>query len=190
MRPRGGYIKTYPKNASILTERGGFPTQWMASSDRYRVKTDQANFLLNTEGFIPYWEQIAYIDDLLKTVDWIITIEENRTQQFAGAPTQYPIGYAYYDKLKTQSLGFDMHKQFQTIPPLFHHPNSDPTVTSYDHPKVIIYKRTSNVNQKIASWREQVKNDPSLPDRAFFNRRRSIQKPKLGRSQNSFSTSS
>ncbi|MBT5831995.1 MAG: tetratricopeptide repeat protein [Candidatus Latescibacteria bacterium] len=157
-----------PQNASVLTERGGFPTQWMASPNRYRVKTDQAKFLLNTEGFIPYWEQIAYIDDLLKTVDWIISINENRSQQFAGASAQYPIGHDYYHKLKTQSLGFEIHKQFQTVPLLFHRTDSDPTVTAYDHPKVTIYHRTGDVNRIIASWREQVKSDPSLPDHAFI----------------------
>lgn len=157
-----------PQNASILTERGGFPTQWMASPTTFRVKTDQAKFLLNTEGFIPYWEQVAYIDDQLRTVDWIISIDENRVQQFAGAPTQYPIGHTYYHKLKTQSLGFEIHKKFQNIPPFFHHTNSDPTVTAYDHPTVTIYKRTGDVNQKIASWQEQVKSDPALPDHAFI----------------------
>ncbi|MFT5368102.1 MAG: tetratricopeptide (TPR) repeat protein [Candidatus Latescibacterota bacterium] len=161
-----------PKNASVLTERGGFSTQWMVSPNQYRIKTDQANFLLNTEGFIPYWEQIAYIDDLLKTIDWIIAIDENRTRQFASVSTQYPIGHTYYRKLKMGELGFVIHKQFQISPSLFgwsfHHTDSDPTVTAYDHPQVTIYKRTGNVAQAIASWQEQTKRDPVYPDHALI----------------------
>ena len=161
-----------PQNASVLTERGGFPTTWMAPSDHYRVKTDQASYLINTEGFIPYWEQITYISDQLKTVDWIISIDENRARQFAGVPTQYPIGYTYYQKLKEGHLGFAMDKQFQVTPTFwgwsFHHTDSDPTMTAYDHPQVTIYKRTGNVDQAIASWQTQIKQDPSYPDHALI----------------------
>jgi len=161
-----------PQNASVLTERGGFPTTWMTPSDHYRVKTDQASYLINTEGFIPYWEQIAYIDDQLKTIDWIISIDENRARQFAGAATQYPIGHTYYQKLKAGSLGFTIDKQFQVTPTLwgwsFHHTDSDPTMTAYDHPQVTIYKRTGQVDQAIASWKMNIKQDPSYPDQALI----------------------
>lgn len=161
-----------PQNASVLTERGGFPTAWMAPSAHYRVKTDQASYLLNTEGFIPYWAQITYIDDQLKTIDWIISIDENRARQFAGAPTQYPIGYTYYQKLKAGHLGFTLSKQFQVTPTLwgwsFHHTDSDPTVTAYDHPQVTIYKRTGDVNQAIQSWQMHIKQDPTYPDHAII----------------------
>lgn len=161
-----------PHNASVLTERGGFPTQWMVPPDQYRTKTDQASYLINTEGFIPYWEQITYFDDLLKTRDWIIAIDENRARQFEGAPIQYPIGHTYYKKLEQGELGFSLEKQFQITPTLlgwsFHHTTSDPTVTAYDHPRVIIYKRTGDVTTALTSWQEHVKNDPSFPDHALI----------------------
>jgi tetratricopeptide (TPR) repeat protein len=161
-----------PQNASVLTEPGGFPTTWMTPTHQYRVKTDQASYLLNTEGLIPYWEQITYIQDQLKTVDWIISVDENRARQFAGVPTQYPIGHTYYQKLKEGHLGFTIDKQFQVMPTLwgwsFHHTDSDPTMTAYDHPQVTIYKRTGNVDQIIASWQKEIKQDSAYPDHAFI----------------------
>ncbi|MDA0711144.1 MAG: tetratricopeptide repeat protein [bacterium] len=163
--------KNLPDQASILTERGGFPTQWMGEDGPFHTRVDQASFLLNTEGFVPYWEQIAYLDDLLKGVDWILSIDENRSRQFAGVQVQYPIGYRFYDKLKSGELGFVIQKEIQVQPSLFglsfHHRDSDPTATAYDHPKVVLYKRVGNVSQAMATWRAEALKDPSLPDRAL-----------------------
>ena len=161
-----------PHNASVLTERGGFPSQWMVPPEHYRIKVDQTTYLLNTEGFIPYWSQITYIDDLLNKIDWIIVIDENRARQFEGASAQYPIGHTYYKKLEQGELGFTVQKQFQNTPTFlgwsFHRPDSDPTVTAYDHPRISIYKRTGDVTAKLTSWQEQVKNDPAYPDHALI----------------------
>jgi len=161
-----------PTQASVLTERGGFPTYELVDPNQFRVKTDQASFIINTEGFIPYWEQINIIEDFLSPVDWLVVIQENRARQFAGAIHQFPIGYLYYQKLHRGDLGFTIHKQFQNTPSLFglsfHNKDSDPTVTAYDHPTVTIYHRTGNLPQALSTWRKNIQQDPTYPDQALL----------------------
>ncbi|MDP6042431.1 MAG: tetratricopeptide repeat protein [Candidatus Latescibacteria bacterium] len=165
--------KNIPQNASVLAEMGGFPTMWMVPNDRYRTRPDQPSFFLNTEGCFPYNEHITFIDDQLRGTDWIVVINENRMRQFEGAPHHYPIAHAYYRKLKTGQLGYTRAAEFRVSPTLlgytFRSPDADPTVTSYDHPTVTIYRRIENVAERIATWREDVRRDPTLPDRELFS---------------------
>ena len=161
-----------PQNASVLAETGGFPTMWMVPNNRYRTRSDQPSFFLNTEGCFPYNEHITFIDDQLRSIDWIVIINENRMRQFEGVPDHYPIGHAFYRKLKTGELGYIPAAEFRVSPTLlgytFRSPNTEPTVTSYDHPTVTIYRRSENVAKRIVTWREDVRHDPTLPDRELF----------------------
>ena len=162
------WIETHiPKNAGVLTERGGFATEWMVSQTDYQVKTDQPNFFIDTEGYLPYSEQISILDDMLAGVDWMVVIEENRMRQFLNVPQRYPIGHAYYQKLKNGDLGFDPIATFK-ITPFVWQTDTEPTVTAFDHPTVVIYQRTGDVKNRLGSWREFVQQDPALPDRELF----------------------
>jgi hypothetical protein len=164
--------KNIPTNASILAEMGGFPTMWMVPNNHYRTRPDQPSFFLNTEGCFPYNEHITFIDDQLRGIDWIVIINENRMRQFEGVPHRYPIGHTFYRKLQSGELGYTPAAEFRVSPTLldyaFRSPDTDPTITSYDHPTVTIYRRGENVAERIAAWREDVRRDPTLPDRELF----------------------
>lgn len=179
-----------PTTATILAERGGFSTFGMVAENYDRVKTDQASFFINTEGFIPYWEQIAYAQDQLLGVDWIVSIDENRARQFEGAPNQYPIGHAYYHKLQNGELGFTIAKTFQNTPSLwgwsFYRTDSDPTTTAYDHPHVTIYKRTGHVQQALQDWIKKVQTDPTWPDHLLIKGIQAYKQQDWHAAQNAF----
>ena len=166
-----GWIKrNIPEGAGVLTERGGYPTAWMAPADRYKRRLDEAAWFLSADGNLPYEAHVEFIENRLAGVDWIVLIEENRSLPFKNVQRRFPIAHTYYRRLAEQTLGFERVAQFKISPEImefiYSEADAEPTVTGFDHPRVVVYRRTgANVQELLDRWRADVRTDPALPDK-------------------------
>ncbi len=146
-----------PGGERVLTEVGGFPTNWMVSPPR-RKRTVKASYFIHTKNCGTELAQIQHVRRLLDDVGWIALVEENRERQFLAAAGSYPVGYGLYARLKSGSLGFSPAARFKTNPgagPVeFSRPYDEPTMTAFDHPTVMIYRRDDKaaVKAALAQW--------------------------------------
>jgi 4-amino-4-deoxy-L-arabinose transferase-like glycosyltransferase len=86
-----------------------------------------------------------YVRERLENVDYIIMSDEHY-EQFSHRPREYPAVVQFFKKLFSQRLGFQLIKTFKTHPVLFgrtiNDDRSELTFRLFDHPKVMIFKRT------------------------------------------------
>ncbi len=166
-----GWIKRkIPEGERVLAERGGYPTSWMVPADRYKQKLDEAAWFLSADGNLPYEAHVEFIQNRLSGVKWIVVIEENRMRPFMKVPRRYPVAHTYYRRLAEESLGFERVAQFKVAPEIlgftYSEADAEPTITGFDHPRVLIYRRTNpKVQDLLEQWRAEVRTDPALPDR-------------------------
>ncbi len=166
-----GWIeRNIPKGAGVLTERGGYPTSWMAPRDLYKRKLDEAAWFLSADGNLAYEAHVEFIENRLAGVDWIVVIEENRTIPFRNVPQRFPVAHTYYRRLAEQALGFERAAQFKISPEIlgftYSEADAEPTVTGFDHPRVVVYRRTgANVQELLDRWKADIRTDPALPDK-------------------------
>ena len=98
----------------------------------------------------PYWEDTPEkLDAMLKWLDEAdyIVLSSNRVYgSVVRLPERFPLTIAYYKYLFSGELGFDTIKVFTSYPNLgpirFVDDTADESFTVYDHPKVIILKKT------------------------------------------------
>ena len=162
--------RNIPEGAGVLTERGGYPTSWMAPADRYKRKLDEAAWFLSADGNLPYEAHVEFIQNRLAGVDWIVVIEENRMLPFMKVRQRFPIAHTYYRRLAEESLGFERVAQFKVSPEFlgftYFEVGAEPTITGFDHPLVAVYRRSGeNVENLLERWRAEIRNDPALPDK-------------------------
>ena len=146
-----------PGGERVLTEAGGFPTHWMVSPPR-RKRAIRASYFIQTRDCGTKLARIHHVRRLLDDVGWIVLVEENRERQFLAAAGSYPVGYGLYARLKSGGLGFSPAARFRTNPgagPVeFRRPYDEPTMTAFDHPTVVIYRRDyeAAVEAALAEW--------------------------------------
>ncbi|MDE2999745.1 MAG: glycosyltransferase family 39 protein [Gemmatimonadota bacterium] len=162
--------RNIPKGAGVLTERGGYPTSWMAPADRYKRKLDEAAWFLSADGNLPYESHVEFIQNRLTGMDWIVLIEENRMLPFMNVRQRFPIAHTYYRRMAEERLGFERVAQFKVGPEIlgftYSEADAEPTITGFDHPLVAVYRRSgTNVEDLLARWRAEIRTDPALPDR-------------------------
>ncbi|MCY3764063.1 MAG: glycosyltransferase family 39 protein [Gemmatimonadetes bacterium] len=162
--------RNIPDGAGVLTERGGYPTSWMAPADRYRRKLDEAAWFLHAKGNLPFEAHVEFVQNRLADVNWIVLIEENRMRPFMKVPRRFPIAHTYYRRLAEESLGFERVAQFKVHPEIlgftYSETDAEPTTTAFDHPTVSVYRRTNEyVEGILEKWIAEIRNDPALPDR-------------------------
>ncbi len=166
-----GWIKrNIPQGAGVLTERGGYPTSWMAPSDRYQRRLDEATWFLSADGNLPYEAHVEFIQNRLSGINWIVLIEENRMLPFMKVPRRFPIAHTYYRRLANESLGFERVAQFkvslEVLGFTYSQADAEPTITGFDHPRVGVYRRSgANVEELLERWRAEIRTDPALPDK-------------------------
>ncbi len=163
-------VRNIPEGAGVLTERGGYPTSWMAPADRYKRKLDEAAWFLSADGNLPYEAHVEFIQNRLAGVDWIVIIEENRMLPFLNVRQRFPIAHTYYRRLAEESLGYERVAEFKVPPEIlgltYSEADAEPTITGFDHPLVAVYRRSgANVEDLLVRWKAEIRADPALPDR-------------------------
>ena len=151
-----------PGGERVLTEVGGFPTDWMVSPPR-RKRPVRAAYFIHTKDCGTELAQIQHVRGLLQDVRWIALVEENRERQFLAAAGTYPVGHGLYSRLKSGRLGFSQVARFKTTPgaeqAAFRRPYDESTMTAFDHPTVTIYRRRDKeeVEASLAEWESRQK---------------------------------
>ena len=146
-----------PGGERVLTEVGGFPTDWMVSPPRMK-RPVRAVYFIRSQDCDTQLGHIQYVRRLLEDVQWIALVEENRERQFLAAAGSYPTGYGLYARLKSGDLGFFLASRFRVRPGVgpvqLPRPYDEPTMTAFDHPTVAIYRRTDReaVEASLAEW--------------------------------------
>jgi len=97
-----------------------------------------------------YWEDVP--EKYPKLIEWLdqaeyIFLSSNRLYgSIPRLPRRYPMTTKYYQLLLSEQLGFKLVKTFTSYPQLlgivFNDDNAEEAFTVYDHPKVLIFKKT------------------------------------------------
>ncbi|MGI5838028.1 MAG: DUF2298 domain-containing protein, partial [Chloroflexota bacterium] len=88
----------------------------------------------------------------LAQVDYIILSSNRLYGSIPRVPESYPMATAYYSMLFDGRLGFDLVATFTSYPALgpfqFNDDKADESFTVYDHPKVLIFKKSAAYSQE------------------------------------------
>ncbi len=149
-----------PGGESVLTEVGGFPTDWMVSPPRSK-RPVRAAYFIRTQDCDTQLGQIQYVRRQFEDIGWIALVEENRERQFLAAAGSYPVGYGLYARIRSGELGFSPVSHFRIQPGIgpvqLPRRYDEPTMTAFDHPTVTIYRRHDQaaVEAALAGWEER-----------------------------------
>jgi hypothetical protein len=93
----------------------------------------------------------------LKNADYI-TLSSNRLYgSIPRMPRRFPFTIEYYRMLFSGELGFALEKIFSSYPSLggltFNDDAREELILNYDHPKVLIFKKTANFNPEYIAAR-------------------------------------
>jgi YYY domain-containing protein len=99
-------------------------------------------------------EKLEKLLDTLDETDYIMMSSGRLWQSIPRLPMRYPVTTRYYDLLFAGELGFEKVAEFHSYPRLFGIEFDDTWAeeqfTVYDHPKVLIYRKTGEFNRELA----------------------------------------
>jgi tetratricopeptide (TPR) repeat protein len=142
----------------------------MLPEEVYRRVVDDAGYYITYDGTMLYSKKIDFLREKLAAVGWIVLIEENRMRQFTRVPDRYPIASEFYSRLASGDLGFEQVAEFKVQPGLgpwqYDEHDAEPTITAFDHPRVLIYRlRTdADLEGSLTEWAERTQSNKQMPD--------------------------
>jgi hypothetical protein len=87
----------------------------------------------------------------LEQSDYVVLSSNRLIESVRQLPWRYPVQIRYYDLLQSGQLGFDLVADFHTEPKIgpfkFDDSLADESWVNYDHPRVLIYKKTTLVDK-------------------------------------------
>ncbi len=87
-------------------------------------------------------ELLATIDE----VDYIVLSSRRLSGTITRVPAEWPVTTRYYETLESGELGFEKAAEFNSYPTVlgmeFDDTGSEESFTVYDHPKVVVYRKT------------------------------------------------
>ena len=99
-------------------------------------------------------QKLEMMLDALEKADYISMSSGRLWQSIPRLPMRYPVTTRYYELLFDEKLGFEKAAEFHSYPRLFGIEFDDTWAeeqfTVYDHPKVLIYRRTDEYNRELA----------------------------------------
>ena len=91
-------------------------------------------------------EKLVMLLDALDQADYILMSSGRLSTSIPRLPMRYPMTTRYYDLLLAGELGFEKAVEFHSYPRLlgieFNDDSAEEQFTVYDHPKVLIYRKT------------------------------------------------
>jgi YYY domain-containing protein len=99
-------------------------------------------------------EKLESLLDTLDETDYISMSSGRLWQSIPRLPMRYPVTTRYYELLFAGKLGFEKVAEFHSYPRLFgvefNDTYAEEQFTVYDHPKVLIYRKTDEYNRELA----------------------------------------
>lgn len=100
-------------------------------------------------------EKREAIQKWLDEADYLVLSSNRLYGSIPRLPRRFPLTTKYYEWLFNGQLGFEKVKEFTSYPQLFgivvNDDSSDEAFTVYDHPKVLIYKKSANYSPENIS---------------------------------------
>ncbi len=97
-------------------------------------------------------EKLEKLLDTLDETDYISMSSGRLWQSIPRLPMRYPVTTRYYDLLFAEELGFEKVAEFHSYPRLlgikFDDTSAEEQFTVYDHPKVLIYRKTDDYDRE------------------------------------------
>ena len=97
-------------------------------------------------------EKLEQLLDVLDEADYISMSSGRLWQSIPRLPMRYPVTTRYYELLFAEELGFEKAAEFHSYPRLFGIEFDDTWAeeqfTVYDHPKVLIYRKTDDYDRE------------------------------------------
>ena len=162
--------KHIPANSQVGVEKGGFSMRGMINSEKYSVRIFNMGMLFMLRGFTTCKGEYIFLQDQLRSLDYIAITDINRYQQYTAAPELVPGGAAFYQALVDSELGFDLVQRFRHYPSLgsiaFKDDGSEPTFVGFDHPTVMIFKKKDEATfqQDMAHLQKRLAINPNCVD--------------------------
>ncbi len=111
-------------------------------------------------GDRPPEEAAAYLYGQLEQLDYVILASNRVSSAMPRAPWRYAVQDRYYELLETGELGFERVADFHQYPTIgslsVPDVSADESFINYDHPRVLIYQKTSLVPREnydaLMSW--------------------------------------
>ncbi len=95
-------------------------------------------------------EKLDHMLDQLNRADFIFLSSNRLYKSIPRIPERFPMSIEYYSMLFSGDLGYELVATFESRPEIFGweivDDNADESFTVYDHPKVLIYQKTSSFN--------------------------------------------
>jgi sugar lactone lactonase YvrE len=142
---------TLPPGATIATEHWDdtLPLALSGrSADRYG-RVEMALYEEETEA------KRAALISALDTADAIVLSSNRLYRSIPRAPWRYPVARRYYELLFAGQLGFQLDRVFASYPRIgsleVNDDGAEEAFTVYDHPKVLIFRKTSDYSHDLVA---------------------------------------
>jgi tetratricopeptide (TPR) repeat protein len=160
-----------PPGTSIGLERGGFALRSTVSSTVYRHVLMETGIHFGTRGYLSCHAASLALQERLRAMDFLVVAQENRSWQFQAANLLYPAMASFYENLTRGTLGFAPVQRFKQEPSLhgisFKSTRADPSFTGYDHPSVVIFRKSSTFPEQFTAWQRNLLEGSRCADNEF-----------------------
>lgn len=142
-----------PQGSTVLTEHWDDPLPLLLPNQPVDAYTGEQLELYFTDDE----PKLVKMIDQLDRGDYIFISSNRLYESIPRIPEQYPMTIEYYLMLFSGDLGFELVQTFDSYPQLFgielNDDGADESFTVYDHPKVLIFKKTDAFNKAVVENR-------------------------------------
>ena len=162
-----------PHNSRIGLETGAFPMYNLVSRAHHQPVWLNIPWLFYGAPYRLCGERIDFLRQRVEQMDYLVLVDVNRAAQFRAVPELFPAVADFYHKLYDGVLGLDLVRRFKVFPSIlgvhFADDGAEPSFLGYDHPSVLVFRRTNPAATARAfdRWQEEAVGDPRCPDGAL-----------------------
>lgn len=157
-----------PRGQNIGLETGGFSVQGLVDGQRYGKHFINSSRLFSTHGYMLCGTGAEYLRGQLDEAHFVAFTDVNRYRQYAAVPNRHPVLHDFYTKLVAGELGFALEERFKVSPVFwgidFGNDWAEPSFYGYDHPAVLILRRTDEFDAAWAAWKRSLATDERCVD--------------------------
>ena len=160
-----------PPESLVGVERGAFSMRPILADQGRRVQNMDTSLLFKGRGFLSCQVGQSLIHERVAGLDYLVVIPANRADPFRAAADLVPAADSFYRRLFAGELGFERVRRFKREPSLgplsFAGDSVEPSFVGYDHPAVLVFRRTPAAAEALAAWGRGIADEPHCPDPAL-----------------------
>lgn len=148
-----------PSRARIGVEHGGFSMEGVLSAERLRLVSLNMGIIFGSRGYLSCEASSRILRRQLAAADFVTITDVNRYRQFTAVPELFPVASAFYTDLVGGNLGFNVVERFKVYPEFagftFRDDEAEPSFIGYDHPAVIVLRKSESFAEVWDSWQRR-----------------------------------